>query len=208
MKKTLLLALADYELMLRQPLIEKLESYGDCKIIIDAGNGKELCDKIKQSDIVPDLCIFDLDMPVMNGFKTIEELRKHNPEIKILALSRIEDDICISRLLDLGANGYLCKSRSYDLLHDAILCICTTGHFFGELYAKILSGYYKKYRLTNTQSRCLELIAKGNCNKQIAADLHISESAVNQHRTNLTKKLNVNTRTELVVFASRLGLLA
>lgn len=120
-KEPVLLAYAEDHSLLRDTLIEKIEQTGEVKVIVSADNGADLIKQIKHCEVLPEVCLLDIEMPVMNGFETTRTLKKRYPNIGIIALSGYETEPYQIRMLQSGADTYLNKRTDIkELLHTIV----------------------------------------------------------------------------------------
>ena len=122
-KKKYKIAVTDDHRLFREGIISLIKEYNDFRVIIEAGNGQELIDKIVNEEEEPDVVLLDLEMPVLDGIKTTEYLRKNYPHIKILILTMHDDDEFILHLLEKGVSGFLVKDAAIETVIEAIYSI-------------------------------------------------------------------------------------
>lgn len=188
----------------------------DIEIVGEAGNGREALQKVEE--LHPDLVIMDLQMPDMNGIEATRKIKDLHPECAVLALTIHEDEQYFFQMLAAGASGYVPKRAAPDDLVWAIRVV-HSGHVF--LYPSMASVLVVDYlsrieagdaeantdSLTDREREVLTLIAEGLLNRDIAERLSISVKTVERHRENIMNKLNLHSRTELVKYAIRKGLI-
>src|SRR5689334_23138637 len=114
------LAIADDHTLFRAGLVSLIKMFGNVKVEMEVNNGKELIDKIEATKNPPDVCIIDINMPVMNGYETLKCLKEKWPGIKVLVLSICNNEFAVIKLLKEGANGFLSKNCDYNELNRAI----------------------------------------------------------------------------------------
>mgnify|MGYP003584786597 FL=1 len=127
--------------MLRKGICDFLSSYG-FEIVFDADNGKSAIEKIAHCEPIPDLCIIDVNMPVMNGFETAKALRGRYPQLKMLAFSVNDDEKDVVKMLECGANGYLLKGADPDELQKAIEVVYSGGMYFSAGVSEIAEEFF------------------------------------------------------------------
>ncbi|MBN8788183.1 MAG: response regulator transcription factor [Terrimonas sp.] len=114
-------AIADNHSLMRSTLTEFLLSHG-YSVIIQAGNGQHLLEQLSYASRLPDLCLLDIDMPIMDGYETAQHLRKHHPSIKILATSVFYNEVKKEKMLRCGVNSFISKSSNPEewekILHE------------------------------------------------------------------------------------------
>src|SRR5688500_3685704 len=120
-KTIIKVAIADDHVLFRKGIVELLADFKDINVLFDAGNGEELLQKIQASDIKPDVCLLDIKMPVMDGFETAKHIKKHWPEMKMLAVSMFNQEHTIIKMLRCGVNGYVLKDIEPHELRKAIM---------------------------------------------------------------------------------------
>ena len=211
-----LLLVDDHEVV-RTGLRMLLESQSDIKILAEASTGAEAIRLAKE--IKPDVVVMDITLPDITGIEATRRLKERQPEIAVVALTIHEDEQYFFEMLQAGASGYVPKRAAPEDLISAI-----GAAFAGEIYlypslAKALvSDYLGRSRtnpeeasleaLTPREAEVLELLAEGLSNDEIAERLVISRHTVARHRENLMGKLNLHSRSELVKYAIRKGLIA
>ncbi|HOP28059.1 MAG TPA: response regulator transcription factor [Spirochaetota bacterium] len=211
MKNTITLFLADDHTIFREGLKLIIEDNSSYKVIGEAGDGKEALDSIEK--LMPDIAILDISMPTMSGVDVARYLKKYAPEIKIIILSRHNNEEYVKELLKTGVNGYVLKDDAgNDLLRAIEAVMKDTVYLSPGVATRIVSDYisdnpFEKNEesqfklLTGREREILKLIAEGKCGNDIAECLRISPRTVKVHRANIMKKLNVHKSSELVVYA-------
>ncbi len=216
MSEIRLLLVDDHEVV-RTGLRMLLESQSDIKILAEASTGAEAIQMARE--FKPDVVVMDITLPDITGIEATRRLKESQPEIAVVALTIHEDEQYFFEMLQAGASGYVPKRAAPEDLITAI-----RAAFAGEIYiypslAKALvSDYLGRSRsdpqeasleaLTPREAQVLELLAEGLSNDEIADNLVISRHTVARHRENLMGKLNLHSRSELVKYAIRKGLIA
>lgn len=201
--------LADDHDIVRDGIRMLLEDEVGFKIAAEAENGKEAIKACKEHDI--DLIIMDINMPEMNGIEATEKIKESFPEIKVLALTMMDEDQHIRDMIEAGASGYILKSSGKIELVDAITTILDGQHYFSNDATKsvmmdLVKGTTKKDstdpgNITDREKEVLELIVKQYTNQEIAEELHISTRTVDAHRRNLLQKTDAKNTAGLVTYA-------
>jgi two-component system NarL family response regulator len=176
----------------------------DMVLVAEAKDGAEAQTLFRRHR--PDVTLMDLRMPGLSGAETIRALRREFPQARFIVLTTYDGDEDIYRALEAGAQAYLLK----DMLCDEILAAIRAVHAgqrripaaVGTRLAERISGM----DLSTREREVLQLVAKGRSNKEIAAQLDISEATVKGHLTNILGKLGVTDRTQAVIAALRRGL--
>lgn len=214
-KKYNLMIVDDHALM-REGLKLVLEADPRFTVVAEANNGFSAI-KIYQ-DIKPDLIIMDLSMPQMDGQSAIKEIKKIDPEAKILVLTVHEADEYVFSALRAGANGFILKDSDRAELIGAIIDLLNGKPYLSpNISQHVIQGYLtgkeavKKDQptkiLTPRELEVLRCIAARLKNKDIARKLFISVKTVEKHRANIMKKLELHSSTELIAFAESAGLI-
>ncbi|MCF8448722.1 MAG: response regulator transcription factor [Taibaiella sp.] len=207
-------ALADDHAMLRKGVAGILSQFGNIEVIMEAGNGRELIDKLKAATVLPDVCILDINMPEMNGYETAAAIRRRWPHIRILALSMYDTELNIIKMLRNGANGYVLKDSDPEELKNAINAIYKEGFYHSDVVTgrmlHILHDPDGKVNveLTDREIQFMKFCASELTYKEIADDMGLSPRTIDGYREALFKKLNITTRTGLAMYAIKAGIVA
>ncbi|MCB1614814.1 MAG: response regulator transcription factor [Pseudomonadales bacterium] len=159
-----------------------------------------------------DLILLDLQMPGANGFSGVILTRKSFPEIPVIVVSASEDTAIIKRAIDYGASGFIPKSSDLPTISEAIQCVLKGDIWlpiedFEEDQANEEKEFATRVKsLTPQQLRVFMMLTKGLLNKQIAAEINVSEATVRTHMTAIFRKLGVRNRTQAVLAANYLSL--
>jgi two-component system invasion response regulator UvrY len=205
-------AYAEDHLLVRETIVSFLEAQGEIKFIIQADNGKELLEKIKQSNIKPHVCIVDIVMPEMNGFETVSKLRADGSSMKILVLSgHLSEGFFIEMLLA-GSHGYLTKNQSPQDIKKAILDVhhfgvCNMEHVSSQFLKRAKKECIDKIKtpLSGKELQLLKLSIEDKTYDDIAEKMGLTSKSVEGHRKRLFDKLGVKTRAGLVMYAVQYG---
>jgi DNA-binding NarL/FixJ family response regulator len=177
----------------------------DMEMVGEASNGREAVAKFRECR--PDITLMDLQMPEMNGLDAILAIREQFPDARIIVLTTYAGDVQAQRALKAGAQGYLLKN----LLHKELLQTIRLVHagrkaMSPELAAQV-AAHTGEELLTPREIEVLRLIAGGNANKEIAAQLSITEETVKSRVKNILDKLGANDRTHAVTIAVKRGII-
>jgi two-component system, NarL family, response regulator LiaR len=200
--KAIQVLIVDDHDMLREGLASFLRAFPDLNMIGEASSGIEamrLC-----RDLHPDVVLIDLIMPEMDGVTAIQAIHQDLPDIHIIALSSFSNDDLVKSALRAGANGYLLKNVTADLLAQAI----RSSHAgLPVLSPEIALTFLEKHdmpntptgnHLTNREKEVLDLMITGFSNAEIGHHLNISTFTVKNHVSNILVKMGVTSRTEAV----------
>jgi DNA-binding NarL/FixJ family response regulator len=182
--------------------------------ILEAGSVDEACQAMRQRTAL-DLIIFDLLLPDVSGLDGLMTIRSHYPHIPILVFSALEDTKIAAEAIALGAAGYVPKSAGRIVLIEAIAAVLRGEAYVTEYYAgkvrrieprvPVKANFANRVcSLTRSEIKVLQLVRRGLLNKQIAYELGISETTVKAHVTAILRKLNVVSRTQIVIETSNL----
>jgi DNA-binding NarL/FixJ family response regulator len=209
--------LADDHTVVRQGLKALLNLEGDIEIVGEAENGRQAVQMVKK--LMPEVCVMDISMPLLNGLEATRQLSKEVPSTKIIILSSYSEDEYVQQLTEAGATGYLVKQTVANDLLKAIREAQKGNAFFSPSIARrILEHCRKDYVrgepvkrrsdvLTSREMEVLQLIAEGFANKQIASELGISIKTVEKHRQQTMNKLNIHDVAGLTRYAIAKGII-
>jgi len=189
----------------------------DIEVIGEAANGKEALDKIKQ--LVPDIVLMDLAMPIMGGLDTIRRIRKDYPATKVLVLTQYDDSDYVIPAIEAGARGFITKMAAFSELATAIQAVDKGASYLSPSAAAALvqecqqkpsyEGEKEPYeQLTEREREVLKLVVEGYTAKQIADILIVSPKTVEWYKTSLMSKLNIRNKTDLIKYAIRKQIIA
>jgi DNA-binding NarL/FixJ family response regulator len=190
--------------LVRAGLIATIEPEPDMTVVASGSNGREAIDLYREHQ--PDVMVTDLKMPEVTGVESIRAIRAQFPEAKIVVLSTYQGDEDIFRAMQAGAVTYLLKDMLADKLIEVIREVAGGGRPILPEVAQRLTDRMLQTPLTNREVEVLHLIAQGMRNKEIAAELKISDETVQGHVKNILAKLSVHDRTEAVSVAIRRGI--
>ena len=190
--------------MIRAGVTATIGPEPDMTVVALASTGKEGVEQYRLHQ--PDVTLMDLKMPVMGGVEAIRVIRTEFPSAKIIVVSTYEGDEDIYRALEAGAITYLLKDMLAEKMVQMIREVAEGGRPIPPDVAQRLTGRMFQAVLTNREVEVLRLVARGMRNKEIAAELNISDETVQGHVKNILAKLAVHDRTEAVAVAIRRGI--
>lgn len=197
---------ADDHLLVREGICKLLELDEKIEVVGEAIDGEDAVTKARKLN--PDLIIMDLNMPKLTGIQASEQIKTLFPEIKIIILTIHDDEEYIFEVLKAGAEGYLQKDVSVDELRTALQMVFNGETLFpASVINRVMGRDRRKPEetiedvLTDREIEVLEMMAKGHNNRSIGEELYISEKTVKNHVSSILKKLEVNDRTQAVIYA-------
>ena len=197
------LAVDDHQLI-RVGIATLLLPESDMKLVAEASNGRDAIAKFRECR--PDVTLMDLQMPEINGFDAIIAIRDEFPEARIIVLTTYAGDAQAVRAMKAGAQGYLLKN----LLHKELLQTIRAVHAGHKAMAPDVAAQLAEHTgeevLTPKEIDVLRLIAAGNANKEIAAQLSVTEETVKSRVKNILDKLGANDRTHAVSIGLKRGI--
>ena len=196
--------LVDDHSLLRTGVANIINQEPDLRVVAEAGDGLEAIKAYERHQ--PDVTLLDLRMPVMEGVEVVRQIRERDPKARVIILTTYDTDDEISRALKAGAQAYVLKDISADALIACVHAVLGGKTYLAPAAAAKLAERVTHIQLTPRELSALRLMADGKANKEIAADLGISERTVKTHLGHLFEKLGVTSRTEAIKVATRRGL--
>ncbi len=215
--KPITVVLAEDHTVVREGLRLLLESEQDIRVVGEANTGRKAVELTRQ--LRPAVVVMDIAMPVLNGLEATRQILKAVPGAKVLILSAHSDDAYVEQVMALGAAGYLLKQTSAHVLSQAVREVQKGKTFLSPSIARRLNQpdaraanhgkSVKKMgsRLSSREVEVIQLIAEGQANKQVAAELGISVKTVEKHRQRLMEKLNIHDTAGLTRYAIAAGII-
>lgn len=194
----------DDQAVVRQGFVALINTVPDMEVIAEGINGQQAIDLYNQH--TPDVTLIDLRMPVVGGVEAITAIRQNFRDARLIVLTTYDGDEDIYRSLQAGAKGYLLKDVFFEELETAIRTVHAGSRHIPAAIAMRLAERMASSDLTSREMEVLELIVRGQSNKEIGATLTISEATVKSHINNILSKLGVTDRTQAVTTALQRGL--
>lgn len=212
MNDTIRIVVADDHPVVRDGLVAILSTQPDFEIVAEAADGAQAAEMVRT--LQPDVLLLDLEMPVMDGVAVLKLLRQEGATTRVIVFTAFDTDERILDAVQAGAQGYLLKGAPRDELFNAVRVVQGGGSLLQPIVAsKLLRQVSSEQRtetvadaLTARELDVLRLLAQGQQNKEIAAQLVISERTVKFHVSSILGKLGAGNRTEAVRIAAQQGL--
>lgn len=202
---------ADDHEVVRKGLVALLQQQPDWQVCGEAGDGRDAVDKAQQ--LRPDVVILDIGMPSLNGLEATRQILKVNPNARVLILTLHDSDQVVRDVLNAGARGFLLKSDAARDLVAAVEALRRDKTYFtSKVAAMVLEGYLKggtpaptigRNRLTPREREIVQLLAEGKSTKEVAVALGLSVKTAETHRSNIMRKLQLHSVSDLVLYAVR-----
>jgi two-component system, NarL family, invasion response regulator UvrY len=201
----------DHELV-RMGIKRLLQDAPGLKVVGEVASGEEAV--LQAKELIPDVVVMDVHMPGIGGLEATRKMLRHNPDIKILALTIYEDEPYPSRLLQAGASGYITKGCDPEEMIRAIRTIYSGQRYISPGIAQQIA--IKRFTkgdespvdlLSERELQIMLMITQGQKVQDISKKLCLSPKTVNSYRYRIFEKLNINSDVELTLLAMRLGMI-
>lgn len=200
-------ALVDDHIILRKSLSVLIGMLQGFTVISESDNGEQFIKNINENDL-PDIVLMDITMPVMDGVATTKWLKQNYPELKVVALSMLKNDLIIIRMLKNGARGYLLKDCEPAELKQAMIEVYERGYYYNEWLTPRMKARdlhkdtgYSKIMINEGELHFLRMSCTEKTYKEIADEMGLSMRTIDGYREALFRKLQVSTRVGLVLYA-------
>jgi len=206
--------LADDHTIVRKGLLSLLVTEEDIEVVGEAEDGQEAIRKVLQ--LVPDVVLMDITMPVLDGLEATRTIKKLLPQVKVVILTVHSTEEHIFQILRAGASGYVVKQAAVKELLQAIQTAHRGEIFLSSSISRQSVDEYnrraektgkKDELLTGREREVLQMVAEGCSNREIASRLHITIKTVEAHRGHLMDKLGLRSIAELTRYALRAGII-
>ncbi len=208
-------AIVDDHKLVSKAIENMIVSNSEFEVVLNCPNGEDFLRKLAVADILPDVVLMDINMPIKNGIETTSEVTKLYPDVKVIALTMEDNETTIINMLKAGAKGYLLKDMSPDTLFKAINIVHEKGIFYTDIVTQSLLKIRTEEKETqeinsSLKDRELEFIRHA-CSeltyKEIAEQMFVSPRTIDGYRDSVFAKLNVKTRVGIVLFAIKHNLM-
>lgn len=198
------IAIVDDHTLFRNGVAALMKEFNELEIVFEASNGEQMQQMIGKV-MLPQVVLMDINMPLMDGYAATAWLKANYPQVKVLALSMFEDDKVIIRMIRSGASGYILKESKPRELLEAIKTVCDKGVFINELVSgkliRSVANAGDEVEFTKKELDFLKLCCSELTYKEIADKMFVSPRTVDNYRDSLFLKLNLKSRTGLVLYA-------
>jgi two-component system, NarL family, response regulator LiaR len=202
--------ITDDHSVVRQGLRMFLSLDPELEVVGEAANGEEALRMARE--LLPDVVLMDLVMPVMDGISATGAIRSELPDVEVIALTSVLEDASVTGAVKAGAIGYLMKDTEAEELGRAIKAAAEGRVYLApEAAARLMREVRtpeSPETLTERETEVLQLLARGKANKQIATSLYVTEKTVKAHVSSILAKLGVQSRTQAALYAVRAGLVS
>ncbi len=203
-KEQILIAIVDDHTLFRNGVASLMGEFEELKVVFEAENGEQMQYMLAKKPL-PQVILMDINMPVIDGYAATKWLKERYPKIRVLALSMFEDDKAVIRMIKSGANGYVLKESKPRELLEAIKTVNEKGVFINEMVSgkliRTVAGDETPPDFSGKELEFLKLCCSELTYKEIADKMFVSPRTVDNYRESLFQKLNLKTRTGLVMYA-------
>ncbi len=214
MDKLVKIALVDDHMLVLSSLEKLINTFDGYHVIVKASNGQDFIEKLAETELQPDIVLLDNNMPIMNGFQTLQWIRSSQPLMPVLILSMEDDENMMIKMIRSGANGYLLKDCNPDELKWALKEVIEKGFH----YTKKVNGALKDAEANNNSEIKHETLKDSEiafirwaCTdltyKEIADAMMLSPKTIDGYRHDLFAKLNIKNRVGLALYAVKNNLI-
>ncbi|MEM8917339.1 MAG: response regulator transcription factor [Pseudomonadota bacterium] len=204
-QKTFSIILVDDHDVVRQGIKMLLQNHGSFDVVAECADGRAGLEKVRE--VSPDIVLLDISMPDVTGIEILEEVRRWCPDTKIAVLTGLTSRKLLAQAWDNGADGIFLKTSNSGSLAHELKLVCEGARRLPPEVAELLAEEKEQEKLTQREAQILFAIARGETNGAIADRLGISANTVDNHRSNIMRKLGAHSVAELLALALREGLL-
>jgi len=208
--KIISIALADDYPIFRKGLRLAINSFSNCAVDIEAGNGVELMNILEARNCLPDICLLDISMPEMDGYETLKHIKTRFPQIKVIMLSMHYNEYATIKCFRDGANSFLQKETDVEELHFAINKVFERGLYYTEIVNHHINDTLHNKgintNLTENDIKFLRLSCTDMTYKEIADEMGLSQRTIDGYRDKLFERFKVSSRSALVALTISSGI--
>ncbi|MEN9811367.1 MAG: response regulator [Verrucomicrobiota bacterium] len=206
------LVIVEDQTAIREMLVEILRLEPGYELVGQTGDGQSAVDLCLAKG--PDICILDAKVPGLNGVEILRRTSRRLPQMRVLVFSAHENPVLVREMLEAGAHGFVEKTAGLAEFRRGLDTVANGGNYFGPAVASLLRNVVANPAssnapdfLTDREREILQLVAESHSTKEIAAKLGISAKTVDNHRTNLMRKLDLHDVASLTRYAFEVGLI-
>ncbi|CAN5293332.1 response regulator transcription factor [soil metagenome] len=216
-ERNIRLLIADDHTIVRQGLRKLLEEEPGFEVIGEAVDGRDAV--TKATDLMPDIVLMDLSMPLLHGLEATRQITKRNPKTRVLILSMHKNEAYVLQALQAGASGYILKDSAAEEVATALRSVSRGNSYLSPAISRVVIDDYLRMKdpnahgakslydtLTVREREIFQLLAEGFKNQEIGDKLHVSVKTVETHRAHIMEKLNLNNIAELVKYSIEIGI--
>ncbi len=215
MSDTKYIAIVDDHTLFRKGLASLIAVFPDYKVLFDASTGKDFIAQLNPKKL-PDIVLMDISMPEMDGFATCEWLKQNHPSVKVLALSTMDAETAIIKMIKCGAKGYVLKDADLSELKLAFSELMRVGFYYNDIVSrKVMQSLTQLVddkselsafmNLNENELTFIKLACSEKTYQQIAKEMFKSEKTIDGYRADIFQKLNISSRVGLAMFAIKHG---
>jgi DNA-binding NarL/FixJ family response regulator len=216
MPDTKYIAIVDDHTLFRKGLASLIAVFPDYKVLFDASTGKDFIAQLNPKKL-PDIVLMDISMPEMDGFATCEWLKQNHPDVKVLALSTMDSETAIIKMIKCGAKGYVLKDADLSELKQAFSELMRVGFYYNDIVSrKVMQSLTQLVddkselsafmNLNENELTFIKLACSEKTYQQIAKEMFKSEKTIDGYRADIFQKLNISSRVGLAMFAIKHGI--
>ena len=198
--------LIDDHIIFREGLKQILAKHSDLRVVAEAGNSKEVMEKIQKDKY--DVIVLDISLPGRNGPELLQDIKKILPQVAVLVLSMYPEDQYAVRMIKAGASGYVTKESAPEELINAIRKVAQGRRYISSKLAEEMAvaigdnaPEFPHQLLSNREYQVMRMLASGKTLKDIAEELMISEKTVTTYRARILEKMHLKNNVELTIYA-------
>jgi DNA-binding NarL/FixJ family response regulator len=202
------IGLVDDHTLVLSSLERLIQSFNGFQVVFKASNGKDMIEQFEQIPMLPDIILLDNNMPLMNGYETLQWLQKNHPTLRVLVLSMEDDETLMLKMIRGGANGYLLKDCDPSELEWALHEVLDKGYHYTKKVNKALreADVHEDSKngadsLKDKEISFIKLACSDLTYKEIAEIMSLSPKTIDGYRQDLFQKLDVKNRVGLVLYA-------